>query len=283
MSAMFNAVKTMFGGNPNQGNPNQGLAIPGVNFNPNAQGSSNQGNSTQGTQQNSQGQTQQTQQNTQQTQTGTNNPDQVVQNNVNAGNAQASPLDAFSKLWENPTNQQGNNSDYKPLFGTPDVAKLTEQVGKMNFADRVNPELLQKAMSGDAQSMLQVLNGVGQSAFQQAFLANSQMTDKAFQANLPTIQKSMESQYTKLRANETFAGANPAFSHPAVKPLFEFMQAQFQQQFPNATPQEIATHTQNYFTQVGGLFNQKSDGSGNNSATSSGKREDGTDWANFFS
>lgn len=215
-----------------------------------------------------------------------NNPGDV--NNQNNSGGEQSPLDGFSKLWETKKDKDGNEvkpSGPEPLF-KPDQKALSEAVGKMNFASKVDPELAKKALSGDHAALLSVINSTAQEGFSQALLASSQMMDQAFTKKMADFDKSAGSTYKKLRTSETLMGENPQFSHPAVKPMFDMMQEKFSQQYPEASPAEIAQYTQKYFKEFSGVLtanNGEGDDGENQNPSGNGKPQAAQDFSKFFS
>ena len=77
------------------------------------------------------------------------------------GQQQNPPLDAFSGIWQNDPNQQQQNADpwSSPLFQT-DPTKIVEAANQQDFTRNIPPELMQKALGGDAQSMLDIINHI---------------------------------------------------------------------------------------------------------------------------
>lgn len=214
-----------------------------------------------------------------------NNPGDV--NNQNNSGGEQSPLDGFSKLWETKKDKDGNviqPSGPEPLF-KPDQKALSEAVGKMNFASKVDPELAKKALSGDHAALLSVINSTAQEGFSQALLASSQMMDQAFTKKMADFNASAGNTYKKLRTSETLMGENPQFSHPAVKPMFDMMQEKFSQQYPEASPAEIAQYTQKYFKEFSGVLtanNGEGDDGENQNPSGNGKPQAAQDFTKFF-
>ena len=223
-----------------------------------------------------------------------NNADVVTQNNssndpsANSGNANAgekSPLDGFAKLWETKKDEKGNpiqDSGPEPLF-KPDQKALGEAVGKMKFTDKLDPELVKKAMSGDHESFASAINSVAQQSFQQALLASSQMMEGAFSKKMAEFQKQSETQFKNLRTKENLTANNPMYNNPAFKPFAEFMQSKFQNAYPEASPSEISTHMENYFKEFSNSFgksgeNEDTDADGKTPQQRQAKAQDFSDF-----
>lgn len=219
-----------------------------------------------------------------------NNQEVVTQNNStnDPTQQQKSPLDEMSKVWETKKDKDGNEikpTGPEPLF-KPDLKTLGEAVSKMNFTSKLNPETVKKALAGDHDSFSQAVNSAAQEAFQQSLLASSQMMEGAFTKKMAEFQKNSETQFRTLRSSEAAFGKNPAFAHPAVKPMFEMMRDKFASQYPEASPQEIADHTENYFTQAFGAISGKGENTGeedeNGKIPGGPAIQKSQDWGKFF-
>lgn len=185
----------------------------------------------------------------------------------NNNNQNASPLDMFSKMWENKSseNQNGNGNQGQSIF-TPDMTKLDAAVKTMDFMKGVNPELVQKALSGDQAAFTQVLNSAIQGSFSQALLASSQIAERGMSTVRGQIEKGFDGRIKNFTASDRLQSSNKNFNHPAFKPLLSAVQAKISESFPEATPDEIVQYSQQYMEGISGLMtgNNGKGGNGNN-------------------
>jgi hypothetical protein len=227
--------------------------------------------------------------------TGVNNPGQAIpggtpgngvvpagtQNNGGApGNSDAepaSPLAAFTDIWQSPTTPNSNDSG--PMFANLDPAKLMESARKVNFAGALTQENLQKIQAGGAeaiQALQESLNSVAQTVYAQSALATTKIVEQAlgkqqerYDANLPSLVK-------KFSVGENLSAANPILSNPAIQPLVEALKSQLIQKNPNATGAEIQTQVTDYFAALGNVFAPKP------AAAKNAKVSKSEDWDTFF-
>ena len=181
------------------------------------------------------------------------------------------PLDAYAKLWET----SSNAPEAAPNFNL-DPTVLDQVSGTLDFTKSVSPELLQKATTGDMAAMMQVMNHVGQQSYKAALAHGSSLTGKFVDSRSKFDLKGIGSQVkTELAASAM--SSIPNYSHPAVKTEVNRIAQAMQKQNPDASPEEIATATKDYFTNVYAAINpQAPTQEQQNQATE-------VDWDKFFS
>lgn len=213
-----------------------------------------------------------------------NGNNQQTQNDLNNGkmagttNEPANPMDQYSKLWENATNQQ----DTPPQFQL-DPKVLQDVSGKMSFTDGVPQELMQRATSGDMTALVEMMNFVGQNAYKMSLQHGSALTDRFVAARSDFDSKSLA---PKVKGELTNAALSnlPNFNHPVVKQQLRDTANRLQAQNPDASPQQIADMAKQYISDlasaIGGNQNNQQ-GSGQNSNGSAQQNE--TDWDAYLS
>lgn len=211
----------------------------------------------------------------------------------NNGGDQNSPLDQFKELW-----QTGANSD--PAKATADQQKAADRIKNrsekikaaaksLDYSRVIKPELAQKALSGDVNSFMQILNAVGQSSFAHALSQSHLHSDEAFSEFETSVFSKLPTELRKHQAMNTTLEGNSALNHPSIRPLVEGVQQQLTAAFPDATPAEIHKKTLEYFQATGKLFantsgDGKNPGSGEDSAVLDERQQmaAGTyNWENF--
>jgi hypothetical protein len=158
-----------------------------------------------------------------------------------------SPLDGFKDLWNPVTTPEGATA---PTSIVPqlDPAKLNEAVSKANFLQGVSPELMTKAMSGDAAAFAQVLNESSKAAFQQALLASRNLTETSLNSYGERQKADMPGMVKSQMVRDTLQ-TNPLYQHEATRPLLAALETQLSQKYPMASANEITQHAQNYIDQ----------------------------------
>ena len=187
----------------------------------------------------------------------------------------AAPLDDFKGLWETVPNDPKSEQ----LFNI-DQGKFSEAVGKMDFANKIKPELLQAISQGGdaaAQALPQVMNQVAQQAFMQSTLAIPKIVEQALAKHSATLDDRISKTVKRTSLSDGVKSANPALSHPGAQPIIAAIQQQMIQKYPNATPTELNDMATKY---LGSFADAIKGGSKQEAASEVPAGE--TDWNNFF-
>lgn len=205
-----------------------------------------------------------------------NNPGADPANqNLNAPDPNASPLDSFKDLWK--TDDKGNAADplASPLFNV-DPAKLADATKRMDFAKVVPPDLIAKALGGDAAAFAQALNLVAQ----QTYGVNTHMVtgliDQAIQKNNARFSDSLPGRFKNFQVGESLA-ANPVLTHPATAPIVEALKQQLTRQNPQASAAEIAKFANDYLANFAQAISGTKPG-----GTKEGEETPEFDWGMFL-
>ncbi len=184
------------------------------------------------------------------------------------------PLDVYAKMYEP---KEGAPQDGPPSFNIDDKI-LNEVSSKMNFTSTLDPGLLSKAQSGDAQAMIELIQQVGQKAYSAALKHGTALTDvhlnKRGDFEKAELSKSVKSTLTNQAISEI-----PNASHPVVKTELRRIAENLAKQNPDASPKEIVAEAQRYFTTVYSAITSKSDSPENNSIVKAGEVQD---WEKFL-
>ena len=191
-----------------------------------------------------------------------------------------SPLDPFKDLWKNDPQSGGNQppSDpfSAPLFST-DPEKIKQAAGQMDFISQVNPELVQKAMSGqDPQAFLQVMNSVAQSALATALQVGAGTVEQAGTKLGQRFNQAMPGKFRDLQINAA-APANPVLSHPAAAPFLNMAKNQIKMMNPDFTPQQVNAEAEKYMVSFASSLSKPIDDPTARPPGSEGE----TDWDNW--
>lgn len=187
---------------------------------------------------------------------GGNANSQGVQNDIQAGkmpgstSEPANPLDVYSKMFDNASNP---NVEAPPSFNL-DANVLNDVSSKMSFTDGIQPELMQRASSGDMQAMMQLMDSVARNAYKASLQHSSALTDKFVGARSEYEAKGLG---TKVRGELTNQALNevPNSQHPVVKQQLREIANRLQAQNPDAPPQQIADMAKKYMIDLANAIN----------------------------
>jgi hypothetical protein len=174
-----------------------------------------------------------------------NNP-AAIPGSTESTNAPTNPLDAFKDVWK-PADVQAQSADpFSAPYLNLDESKLQQGLKQVDFTRGMNPELIQKAMSGDAQAFMDVLNHTSRESFAQATRLQAATTESALRKQSDRVKEYLPNA-VKAQNLSSQPINNPALDHPAVQPLLQVLRGQLAQQNPNMSPSEIAARAENFF------------------------------------
>lgn len=160
--------------------------------------------------------------------------------------APSSPLDAFKDMFTiDPKKQAPVDPLSAPLMNL-DPKKLQESVAKMDFARGLNPELVTKALQGDAASFGQAINSVAQASFAASTNMIVNLMEQAFSKNNSRYDSVIGSRIRDASLSYTRPN-NAALQHEAAQPVLAALKKQVSSQFPDLSPAEIAAKAEDYF------------------------------------
>lgn len=201
---------------------------------------------------------------------GPNPNDRVPQNNPGADPAIVPPnggaketkdpvisqLDQFTDLWSTPAVDPKAPVDplTQPLL-TYDAAKFSEQARKMNFAQGIDPALVTKALGGDAQALLDVINTSTQNAFISASQLSTNLVEGAAKTNNSRLEPRLEKQFKEFMLNQNRT-ENPVMQHKAVAPMLDLAKRQLLSKHPEKSAAEIHQLAEQYVADFASVFTQ---------------------------
>lgn len=191
---------------------------------------------------------------------------------------QNSPMDAFANLWQNDPNQQNQNADpwSSPLFNS-DPSKILEAANQQDFLRSAPQELLQKALGGDMQSMLDLINHSTRQALGLSLQLQTATTEQAGKRIGERFNQSLPSKFKELSVRNQKPN-NPALEHPAVKQVMESIRDRITAKNPDKRPEEIQAMTEDYFQQFSHLFSGNTDEGKQQQTTLPGGGTDFSTW-----
>lgn len=164
------------------------------------------------------------------------------------GDGQKSALDAFAELLKP---KQDPNAKAMPGLADPilaplDPVKLQQSVANTNFAASIDPQVLQKAASGDAQALMEAINTASRDAFLTATQLSHQLSEHASREAATRLDGSLD---RRIRSHQirTQNIDNPVLQHPAAAPLVNAVKAQIAAANPSMPATEVTRKAEEYF------------------------------------
>lgn len=196
-------------------------------------------------------------------------PVQEQENQIQQQQAETNPLDAYKNLQDN-----GANADESaPSFSIDDEA-LSGVAGKLNFIKDINPELVQKATSGDAGALVALINATAQQSYRAALKHVTTLTDTHLAQRETFNQKAIKSGVRENLIQQEISTI-PNASHPVVQQEIARIARDFAKRSPEATPAQIKEQAIRYFNEVHNAMSGQSE-------SAPKKASEVTDWESFL-
>jgi hypothetical protein len=209
-----------------------------------------------------------------------NNPNAGA-NDPNATNGQgADPFAKFSKMFDNSATQ----ADAPPAFSI-DPKIMSDIAGQQDFMKGLNPELMQRATSGDMTAMMEIIHQTARNAYRTSIEHGGMLTDKFVGAREAHSAKGFGSR-VKGELTQASLATTPNFKHPVVRQQLSEIASRLSVQHPDASPQEIADMSKEYITQLSEALNPKDPKAASNTGNFNfdGVEERGEEyWDKYFS
>lgn len=166
---------------------------------------------------------------------------------------EGSALDGFTDFFKvDPKKAPPKDPLLEPLLSM-DPKILAERIGKMDFTQGLAPELVQKALAGDAKAFMDAQNHTSRAAFAAAFQALTGVMEGAIKKNNDRFGSSLEGRFRKFQIGSA-QSTNPVLNHPAVQPVLASLREMFAQQNPEMHPTDVAKKAEEWFIASSGAL-----------------------------
>lgn len=155
------------------------------------------------------------------------------------------PLDVFNGMF----NTKDANEVKAPSFSLP-PDKLQEVAKSLNFTSNIDPELMSKALGGDAKSLVDIISHVGRESYSNSMAHLSGLSNEYINSRLAHENNSLGSKVKEQLTNTELGANTPNFNHPVVKQQLVQTAQALAKQHPDASPQEIAKMAKNYISEL---------------------------------
>lgn len=161
-------------------------------------------------------------------------------------------LDSFKDLFA--PKQADPNAKTAPTLGDPllgpiDPAKFQETVKTANFTSGLDPAMAQKALSGDTQALMDLINGAAQNAFMASATMSHNLSETAARTAALRLDSGLDGRIRN-NAIRSHNPTHPVLQHEAVAPVLGAIKAQIANQNPQLSAAEVAQRAEQYFVNV---------------------------------
>ena len=196
---------------------------------------------------------------------------------------QSSSLDSLKAFWDTPKDAEGKpvaapvDPTASDIFNF-DPAKVTESAGKLNFTANVDPEMVSRALGGDQQAFMDVINKATQNAFAAATLNTGKLINQGHATNNQRFSSTLPTHIRKVQLEQTET-SNPILQHAAAQPLVAALKSMAFSKNPNANPADVTRQVEALMVGLGtAIADATPEGTQRKEAAKAGE----ADWSNFL-
>lgn len=197
----------------------------------------------------------------------------TVPTNSAASMEPVSPLDQFTKMWENDPKFQPVKPE--PYFNV-DPTKVAEAAKNNNFLSVIPNELLEKIKAGGEDSlpaMMAAMNMMNQKGFGDSAVATTKIVEDALARQRTEFEKMLPGLINKQSLDTTLRKTNPVFNHPAAEVVLKSLTEQVRLKNPSMPAEQQAELANSYLISLSEAANPKKP-----DPTEAGA----TDWSSFL-
>lgn len=210
----------------------------------------------------------------QQEQKGLSDPNPPVDENGKIPGSEqitVNPLDAYNKMYEN----ANKASEMEPPKFAIDRKVLDEVSSGLDFTQGINPDLMEKALSGDTKALLEVIQSVGRNAYKASLEHVTALTDVHLNQRAEFDSKRLNQSIRQQLTSEALSSI-PNYTHPRVKAELNRIASTFAAANPDASPKQIAEEARKYLAELYNAMNPPT--SSNNKDT----EKEEIDWTKYL-
>lgn len=158
---------------------------------------------------------------------------------------QKNPLDIYKEMFDTANNAKVEDA---PAFSI-DPEVIDKVSNGMDFTKGLDPELIQKALTGDVSAFMAVINAAGRQSYKASIEHNTKLTDTYLGARAKYDTTQVESRVKDALLTQTLSGF-PTAQHPLVREELSRISKQMAKANPDASTEEIAKAAVSYFQEL---------------------------------
>lgn len=156
-----------------------------------------------------------------------------------AAQTPVNPLDAYAKMYED----ANKSSDIRAPVFKIDPKVLGDVSKGMDFTKGIDQSMMERALAGDARSLLAVIQSVGQNSYSASLEHATVLTDTHLGQRADFESKRISAGVKTQLTNSALSDA-PNYSHPVVKAELNRVASMIAASNPDASPAQIAQAAQ---------------------------------------
>jgi len=142
---------------------------------------------------------------------------------------------------QNEMQQQGIFPEVKP-------EQIQASLANADFTTGIAPELAQKALGGDVQSLMQLINTASRNAVASSMQLSQGLVEHGVKTGQERFSSTLDSRFRDLQLRNQNV-ENPALNHPLAKGMLQSIAAQIANANPKLSPSEVTKQAETHFLQ----------------------------------
>jgi hypothetical protein len=203
---------------------------------------------------------------------GLSDPNPAVDTNgkaVGTDQTPINPLDAYKTMYEN----ANKGSDIAAPSFKLDPKVLGDVSKSMDFTKGIDPALMEKALAGDAKSLLAVINASGQAAYS-ASLEHATTLTETHLGQRADYESKLLNKGVKTQLTSDALSSAPNYDHPVVKAELNRVADMYSKANPDATPQQVAKAAQKHLQDLSAALSP--------AKAADAEASEGMDWSKYL-
>jgi len=171
---------------------------------------------------------------------------------------QSDVMSLYGGLFDTPDPETQRKNDPPKFLLAAD--KVKEAAGKMDFTSGLPEDITQKLQSGEAidgKTLLAAINFAGRQAYSRALEHATGLTGHFVEARVKHEQQGLPSAMRNYLAKSKATSSPDVADNPVVREHMAMISEKIAAKYPDATDDEIASLTQEYFTEMAKAVNPK--------------------------
>jgi hypothetical protein len=165
-----------------------------------------------------------------------------------------------------------DNQDTAPIFAL-DQDMVQKAATGLDFLSKVDQTIMQRIQDGDSGALLEAMNSMAQQAYATGLQHTATLTDKFVQSRSAYDAKTLPDQVRGVLTHQELSATNVS-NHPVIQAQLATTAKQIAAQYPDASPQWIATQAKQYVIELANALNPQTP-----TPPAGGE---GTDWDDYF-
>jgi hypothetical protein len=136
----------------------------------------------------------------------------------------------------------------KGIFPEIKPEQIQQSLSNADFTTGLQPEQIQKALAGDAQALMHIMNITARNAVASSMQISQGLVEQGVKTGNERFNSSLDSRFRDLQLRNQNT-SNPALQHPLARGMIDSIKSQIANANPRLSPSEVAQQAETHFLQ----------------------------------